>query len=141
MGSEIALGSSAVGYCRDNSTISQYVHVPAISRAPLQLHLMFVSLRLQARLEHDVSATAGRQFEIGDARAPVKAARGVVVLGRKPEGLVVDRVHRHVAVVTPATGGGDLRTRAIKNMAFALRHGIDRIGPEATCVADLRVDS
>ena len=50
MGSEIALGLSVVGCCRDNSTISQYVHVPAISRAPFQLHLMLVSLRLHARL-------------------------------------------------------------------------------------------
>ena len=54
-GSEIVIGLSVVGGCRDNSTISQYVHVPAISRAPLQLHLMFGSLRLHARLKHNVT--------------------------------------------------------------------------------------
>src|SRR5262245_51826221 len=56
MGSETAIGLSVVGCCRDDSTISQYVHVSAISRAPLQLHLMFGSLRLHARLEHNVPA-------------------------------------------------------------------------------------
>ena len=58
MGSEIVRGLSVVGVCRDDSTISQYVHGPAISRAPFQLHLMFVSLRLHARLEHNVTPAA-----------------------------------------------------------------------------------
>ncbi len=49
------LACPSSGACRDDSTISQYVYVPAISRAPFQLHLMFGSLRLQARLEHNVT--------------------------------------------------------------------------------------
>src|SRR4029434_8913180 len=58
MGSEIAGGFSVVEGCRDNSTISQDVHVPAIGRAPLQLHLILGSRRLHACLEHNVTPAA-----------------------------------------------------------------------------------
>ena len=101
MGSEIALGSSAVGYCRDNSTISQYVHVPAISRAPFQLHLMFVSLRLQARLEHNVPAT-GCDLKAADADDPAARTRRWDPFVHMPECLIICRIDGERRVVTPA---------------------------------------
>ena len=87
MGSEFALGLSVVGCCRDDSTISQYVHVPAISRAPFQLHLMFGSLRLHARLEHNgVRATLEGEVSVKDTilrarRVGAKYAAVLLVYG------------------------------------------------------------
>src|SRR5213595_2932350 len=43
LGSEVVNSLSVVGCSPDDNTISQYVHLAAISRGPLQLHLMAVS--------------------------------------------------------------------------------------------------
>ncbi len=45
---------------------------------------------------------AGVKLERADASAPVKAAAGVVILLRIPEGAVVARVDGHAAVIAPA---------------------------------------
>src|SRR5712692_5713966 len=44
----------------------------------------------------------GVELERSDARAPIKAAAGLVVLLRVPEGAVVFWVNRHTAVIAPA---------------------------------------
>src|SRR2546428_7914324 len=44
----------------------------------------------------------GVELERSDARAPIKAAAGLVVLLRVPKGAVVFRVNRHTAVIAPA---------------------------------------
>ena len=50
----LLLACPVVGGYRDYSTISQYIYVPAIGRAPSQLRLMFGYLRLQARFEREL---------------------------------------------------------------------------------------
>lgn len=60
------------------------------------------------------------EFEIADARAPVETARRVVVLLGVPEGAVINRIHRHVAVIAPTVNGVDLGTRAVEEMSFTL---------------------
>ena len=76
MGSEIALGFSVVRYCRDNLTISQYVHVPAISRAPLQVDLMLGSVRLHAEVEHNVTPARVNRGQ------DIDAAIAIGIIGR-----------------------------------------------------------
>src|SRR3954454_16140336 len=58
------------------------------------------------------SLLAGWESEGGDACAPVERACGLQVLGRVPEGAVVNRVNRYRAVVAPAAQTSGLRAAA-----------------------------
>jgi hypothetical protein len=91
MGSEIGVGFSVVGCCRDDSTVSQYVYVPAISRAPLQLHLIFGSLRLHARLEHNVTpatSVARVEFRAREIDAVETACDEHLAVGQQRSGVL-----------------------------------------------------
>src|SRR5438093_994144 len=56
--SEVVPGPSVVGCRRDDNIISNYVHLTAISRAPLQFHQMVGSLGPHMRLERNRKPTA-----------------------------------------------------------------------------------
>jgi hypothetical protein len=59
------------------------------------------------------------KLEVADAREPVKAGRGGVVLVGVIEGAIVDRIDCDIAVITPAIGGARLASRSIEKMLFA----------------------
>jgi len=59
------------------------------------------------------------KLEVADARAPVKAGRGRVVLVRVIEGAIVDRIDCDIAVITPAIRCSTLASRSIEKMLFA----------------------
>ena len=58
LGSEVVVGSAVIGCSRDDNTISQYVHLAAISWAPLQFHPVVGSLGPHTRLERNRKPTA-----------------------------------------------------------------------------------
>ncbi len=58
------------------------------------------------------------EFEVADARTPVKAGSGRVVFVGVVEGAIVHRINGDIAVIAPAIGGAGLATGAIKKMLF-----------------------
>jgi len=62
---------------------------------------------------------AAGEFEIADARAPVKAGSGGVVFVRVVERAIIHGINRDIGVVTPAIGSTGLASRAVKKMLFA----------------------
>jgi len=63
--------------------------------------------------------SAPGEFEITDARTPVKTGSGRVVFVRVVESAIVYRVNRDIGVVAPAIGSGALAARTVKKMLFA----------------------
>ena len=81
---------------------------------------------------------ARRELEGADARAPRRRAGGLDVLGRVPEGAVVDRVDGHARVVAPAVRGAGLRARAGKELLLGAERA-GRVGREARRVRNARI--
>ena len=79
------------------------------------------------------------ELEVADARAPVEAGRGRVVLVRVIERAIVHGIDCDIAVIAPAIGGGTLATGPIEKMLLA-RQGIQWVGRKPACVTDLRVN-
>ena len=77
--------------------------------------------------------------EIANACPPVEATRCLVVLVRVVEGAVVNRINGEIAVIAPAIGSACLATGAVEKMLFT-RQGVQWIGCQAACIADLWVN-
>ena len=64
--------------------------------------------------------------------------RSMVIFLGVPEGAIVDRVDRQVAVVAPAVTGPGLASRAGEQCCFALRQSIQWICRQTSRIPDLR---